>query len=75
MQVDFGKTAEDYGRFRAGMPLAFFERLAHFGIGMPRQRILDLGTGTGAIARGFARFPNEPLHIRHRVFAALGRAP
>ncbi len=54
MQIDFGKTAQDYGRYRAGFPPPLFERLATFGIGVPGQRILDLGTGTGTLARGFA---------------------
>jgi SAM-dependent methyltransferase len=54
MQVDFGHTAEDYGRFRAGFPDAFFERAAAHGVGGTGQRILDLGTGTGALARGLA---------------------
>ena len=54
MQIDFGKTAQDYGRYRAGFPPAFFERMTTFGMGVTGQRILDLGTGTGALARGFA---------------------
>jgi len=53
--VDFGKTARDYGRHRAGFPDAFFARLSSFGLGRAGQRILDLGTGTGTIARGLAR--------------------
>jgi SAM-dependent methyltransferase len=55
MQIDFGKTAQDYGRYRAGFPPALFERLATFDIGSPGQCILDLGTGTGTLARGFAQ--------------------
>ncbi|HXG22851.1 MAG TPA: methyltransferase domain-containing protein [Methylomirabilota bacterium] len=55
MNIDFGKTAQDYGRYRAGFPDELFTRLARFGIGLPGQRILDLGTGTGTLARGFAR--------------------
>ncbi len=54
MEVDFGKTAADYARHRAGFPPALFERLAARGIGQPGQRILDLGTGTGSLARGLA---------------------
>lgn len=54
MSVDFGKTAGDYGRYRAGFPDAFFERLSGFGIGEGGQSILDLGTGTGTVARGLA---------------------
>jgi len=52
--VSFGRTAQDYRRHRAGFPGAFFERIAEFGIGAPGQRLLDLGTGTGTLARGFA---------------------
>ncbi|MCH7705764.1 MAG: methyltransferase domain-containing protein [Chloroflexi bacterium] len=55
MSVDFGQTSQDYGRYRAGFPPALFDRLQGFGIGLPGQRLLDLGTGTGTLARGFAR--------------------
>ena len=69
LQIDFGKTAQDYSKHRAGFPEAFFERVATFGVGRPDQRLLDLGTGTGTLARGFARRgcevtgldPSEPL--------------
>jgi SAM-dependent methyltransferase len=54
MAIDFGKTARDYGRYRAGFPQRLFDRLAIMGVGLPGQRILDLGTGTGTLARGFA---------------------
>ena len=53
--IDFGKTARDYGSFRAGFPDALFDRLANFGIGKTGQRLLDLGAGTGYLGRGFAR--------------------
>ncbi len=52
--VDFGKTAKDYGKHRQGFPLEFFKRLQGFEIGLPHQHILDLGTGTGTVARGLA---------------------
>lgn len=52
--ADFGRTAQDYARHRAGFPPDFFARVAPWGIGLPRQELLDLGTGTGTLARGFA---------------------
>lgn len=55
LQPDFGATAEDYGRHRAGFPDSLFERLGRLGIGVPDQEVVDLGTGTGTLARGFAR--------------------
>jgi SAM-dependent methyltransferase len=55
MKPDFGATSEDYARHRAGFPDSLFERLAENGIGRPGQSIVDLGTGTGSLARGFAR--------------------
>jgi SAM-dependent methyltransferase len=54
-QVDFGRTADDYGRYRAGYPDELYRRLAGMGIGTAGQRVLDIGTGTGFLGRGFAR--------------------
>lgn len=55
MKVDFGLTAGDYARHRAGFPDSFFERIAAFGIGTQDQALVDIGTGTGSLARGFAK--------------------
>lgn len=52
--VDFGRAASDYGRHRAGFPMRFFDRLKEQLSLAPGQRALDLGTGTGAVARGLA---------------------
>src|ERR1700691_5214556 len=54
LRADFGKTASDYGRHRAGFPDEFFERLAALGILKAGMCALDLGTGTGTIWRGLA---------------------
>jgi len=54
MQIDFGKTASDYGRHRAGFPDRFFERVFAMELVKPGDRLLDLGTGTGTVARGMA---------------------
>ena len=55
MNVNFGLTADDYATHRAGFPASFFERVAAYGVGLPSQTIVDLGTGTGTVARGFAQ--------------------
>lgn len=54
MQIDFGKTAKDYSQHRAGFPDKFFEHVVNHSLVKPGQRLLDLGTGTGTVARGFA---------------------
>ena len=53
--LDWDHASTDYARYRAGYPPSFFNRLSALGIGLPGQRILDLGTGTGNLAREFAR--------------------
>lgn len=54
MQIDFGKTASDYARHRMGFPEAFFQRLFNEGLAHAGEVALDLGTGTGTVARGLA---------------------
>jgi len=54
MRIDFGKTASDYGKHRAGFPDSFFDRLFAEGWVRAGDRALDLGTGTGTVARGLA---------------------
>jgi 2-polyprenyl-3-methyl-5-hydroxy-6-metoxy-1,4-benzoquinol methylase len=54
-EFDWGKTSQDYTAYRAGYPESFYEVLAALGIGTPGQKILDLGTGTGVLARAFAK--------------------
>jgi SAM-dependent methyltransferase len=52
---EWGKTSCDYSVYRPGYPEEFYELLSRLGIGVPGQIILDLGTGTGVLARAFAR--------------------
>jgi SAM-dependent methyltransferase len=51
---DFGRTASDYALHRAGFPAELLDRLAARGIARPGARVVDLGTGTGSLARLFA---------------------
>lgn len=47
-------AARDYALYRPTYPAGFFHLLQHLGIGVPAQRILDLGAGTGALSVPFA---------------------
>jgi SAM-dependent methyltransferase len=53
--VDFGKTAADYAQHRRGFPERFFEALSERELVKSGTRALDIGSGTGAVARGLAR--------------------
>ncbi|MEM7675648.1 MAG: class I SAM-dependent methyltransferase [Myxococcota bacterium] len=52
---DFGRRAADYARHRAGFPEELYDRLQRLGLLRADQRAVDLGTGTGTLARGLAR--------------------
>ena len=54
MNVNFGLTASDYAKHRAGFPDVFFERMFDEEIVKAGDVLADLGTGTGTLARGFA---------------------
>jgi hypothetical protein len=72
--VDFGRPAQDYARFRRGLPATLCERVeVSFGVGLCGQEPLDVGTGTGALL--CERRPEAPLRVTQRAFAEVGRAP
>jgi len=54
MTVNFGPTANDYVKHRAGFPTEFFDRVFDEGLIEAGHSLVDFGTGTGTLARGFA---------------------
>ncbi len=50
----FGSAAKDYADHRKGFPDTTFDELLKLGVGESGQSLLDLGCGTGTLARGFA---------------------
>src|ERR1700690_1768231 len=55
MKIDFD-FAYDHPCYRPRFPEELFDRLAgRFGIGQRGQTLLDLGTGSGTVARAYAR--------------------
>ena len=53
--INWGKTSDDYAKYRVGQPDSFFDLMRAFGVGTKGQQILDLGTGTGAMALRYAQ--------------------
>ena len=53
-KVEWSGASGDYARFRPGPPDRLYTELARAGCGRPDQRVLDLGTGTGVVARRLA---------------------
>ena len=53
--IDYGLAAEDYGAYRQGFRRRIFQPGGSARRGKHGQRLLDLGTGTGLLAREFAQ--------------------
>ncbi len=53
---DWGRTSEDYAKFRDIYPDEFYERIAKRGLCVNGQNVLDLGTGTGVIPRNMRKY-------------------
>lgn len=53
-KLDWGQTSADYAVHRPGPPQSLYQKSRTHGIGFKGQKILDLGTGTGLVARALA---------------------
>ncbi|WP_372624389.1 class I SAM-dependent methyltransferase [Falsiroseomonas sp.] len=51
---DWSATSADYAKHRQGFPARFYELIEREGLFAPGMRVLDLGTGTGTVARALA---------------------
>lgn len=52
---DFGKTSQDYAKFRDIYPNSMYENLYEFGIAKKDDYVLDIGTGTGVLPRAMQK--------------------
>ena len=53
---DWGRTSEDYARYRDIYPEVFYECLTERGLCINGQHVLDIGTGTGVLPRNMYKY-------------------
>lgn len=53
---DWGKTSQEYARYRDIYPEEFYRRIIDRGLCTAGQSVLDIGTGTGVLPRNMYRF-------------------
>lgn len=55
-KFDWGRTSEDYAKFRDIYPQEFYDKILNRGLCQDGQRVLDVGTGTGVLPRNMYRY-------------------
>ena len=53
---DWGKTSKEYAKFRDIYPEEFYKKIVDRGLCLKRQKVLDLGTGTGVVPRNMYKY-------------------
>lgn len=53
---DWGRTSEDYAKFRDIYPQEFYDKITSRGLCLRGQNVLDIGTGTGVLPRNMYRY-------------------
>lgn len=53
---DWGRTSESYAKYRDIYPQVFYDTILSRNVGTSGQNILDIGTGTGVLARNMYRY-------------------
>lgn len=60
---DWSCTSTDYAKHRHGFPPRFYDLIARESLFAPGMRVLDLGTGTGTVARALASRGGDVLGL------------
>ena len=53
---DWGKTSEDYAKYRDIYPQEFYDYILNLGLCKDGQKVLDIGTGTGVLPRNMYKY-------------------